>query len=102
MTKPFSITRWGGAGIALLTLVVPGVSAASPKRILIPSSFGREIAPFSAAVSAFRTTLPRELGEPVEFHEGPLNLALFAEAEGEDPLVAFLEGRLKSQPERFE
>lgn len=100
MTKPFSITRWGGVGIALLmlTLGASDTVAASPKRVLILSSFGRDVAPFSAAISVLRTTLPRELGEPVEFHEVPLNLARFAEAEGEDPLVAFLEGRLKSQP----
>ena len=63
------MTRWCGAcvGFLLLTLVALCASAASPKRVLILDPFGRDVAPFSAAVSAFRTTLARELGEPVDY-----------------------------------
>ena len=85
-------------GCLLLTLAALGASAASPKRVLILDPFGRNVAPFTTAVSSFRTTLARELGEPVDIYEIPLELARFAGPEGETPLVTFLEGRLKEQP----
>ena len=85
-------------GALLLTLATLGASAASPKRVLILDPFGRNVAPFTTAVSSFRTTLARELGEPVDIYEIPLELARFSGPEGETPLVTFLEGRLKEQP----
>lgn len=99
MTSPLSIKRpcRVGAGLLLLTLATLRASADSPKRVLILDPFGRDVAPFSTAVSSFRTTLARELGEPVDIYELPLELARFAESEGENPLVTFLEGRLKEQ-----
>ena len=92
--------RWSGAcfGFLLLTLTALCASAASPKRVLILDPYGREVAPYSTVVATFRTTLARELGEPVDFYELPLDLARFSEAEGEEPLVTFLEGRIKSLP----
>ena len=81
----------------LLALVVLSASAASPKRVLILDPYGRDVAPFSTAVSSFRTTLVRELGEPVDVYELPLELARFAKPKEEDPLVTFLEQRLKEQ-----
>ena len=94
------MTQWGRTclGTLLLTLATLCASAAGPKRVLILDPYGRDVAPFSAAVSAFRTTLARELGEPVDIYELPLDLARFAESEGEGPLVAFLEGRINSHP----
>ena len=100
--RPFipRLTRLGlaGLGLILLSLTTLGASAASPKRVLILNPFARDVAPFSAAVSSFRSTLVQELGEPVDLYEVPLDLARFAGPEGEDPLVAFLEGRLKGHP----
>jgi PAS domain S-box-containing protein len=94
------MTRRSGAclGTLLLTLAALCASAASPKRVLILDPFEREVAPYSAVVSAFRNTLVREFGSPLDIYELPLDLARFSEAEGEAPLVAFLEGRLKRQP----
>ena len=66
--------------------------------MLILDPFGRNVAPFTTAVSSFRTTLARELGEPVDIYELPLELTRFSGPEGETPLVTFLEGRLKEQP----
>ena len=93
------MTRWCGVGIGLhlLTLVVLGAPVDGPLRVLILDPFGRDVAPFSTAVSTFRTTLARELGEPVDFHEVPLDLARF-EAEGEAALVSFLADRIGSRP----
>src|SRR5512135_1349352 len=93
------IMRWCPACLGLLlALVAPSASAASPKRVLILDPFGRDVAPFSAVVSSFRATLAREIGERVDIYELPLELARLAEAEGEGPLVAFLEGQLKAHP----
>ena len=98
--RSFSLMRWGRVCLGTLLLAVATLcaSAASSKQVLILDPFGRDVAPFNAAVSAFRTTLARELGGPVEFYEVPLDLARFAGAEGEASLVAFLEGRIKSPP----
>lgn len=81
--------------VALFTLCSAG---ANPKRVLILNPFGRDVEPFSSVVSGFRSTLARELGGPVDFHEIPLELGRFTGPEGEAPLVAFLEERIKSHP----
>jgi hypothetical protein len=95
-----SISRCFRLWIGLLFVAIStlGFASASPKRVLILNPFGRDVEPFSAAVSSFRTTLVRELGEPVDFHEIPLDLTHFTEPEGDAPLVGFLEDRIKSQP----
>jgi PAS domain S-box-containing protein len=94
------MTRRSGACVGLLLLLLSPLcaSAAGPKRVLILDPYERDVAPFSTVASAFRSALARDLGEPVEFYEIPLDLARFAGPEGEGPLVAFLEGRIKSHP----
>ena len=87
----------GLASSAAVNLATLSVSAASPKRVLILDPFGRDVAPFTTAVSSFRTTLARELGEPVDIYELPLELARFSGPEGETSLVTYMEGRLKEQ-----
>ena len=82
----------------LLTLIALSASAAPPKRVLVLDSFGRDVAPFSVAVSAFRTTLARELGQPVDIYEVPLDLARFADLGFEESLVDFLEHRFAGSP----
>ena len=95
-----SITRGlgAGAGWLLLTVVTLCASAATPKRVLILDSFGRDVAPFNVATSAFRTTLGRELGEPIDFHEESLELGRFAEPAREAPFVDFLKIRFEGYP----
>src|SRR5512144_315951 len=92
--------RWCAACLVLLlpTLVTVSALAASPKRVLILDPFGRDVAPFSEVVSSFRATLAREYGERVDIYELPLELARLSGAEGEGPLVAFLEGQVKAHP----
>jgi nitrogen fixation negative regulator NifL len=91
-----SVLAWWGAAILALA-PIPAI-AAPPKRVLILNPFGRDVEPFSSAVSSFRSTLAREMGAPVDFHEIPLELARFTGPEGEAPLVAFLEDRIKDHP----
>ena len=78
-------------GTLLLTLATPGASAASPKRVLILDSYGRDVAPFSGVVSAFRTALARDLGQPVDVYDAPLDMARFADPGLEQHFVDFLE-----------
>ena len=67
--------------------------------MLILDPFERDVAPFSTVVSAFRTTLALEMGEPVEFHEVPLDLVRTDGADDEDgPLLALLESQIKVRP----
>ncbi len=80
--------------VALSTL---GAFGATPKRVLILDSFGRDIAPFNATASAFRTTLALELGEPVDIFEASLDAARFVEPEEEGPFVEFLKSRFESR-----
>ena len=81
------------AGLLLLTWPTPGLAATAPKRVLILDSFGRDVSPFVAGVSALRTTLAQELGGPVDFYDVPLDLGRFAEPETEGPFVDFLRAR---------
>jgi len=77
-------------------LPVPAALAAAnnpPKRVLIIDSFGRYIAPFSAVSAAFRTTLARELAEPVDIDEAPFDTARFADPNQEALFVDFLQRR---------
>ena len=87
--------RAAGSLISLLFLVLSSPSAANdpPKRVLIIDSFGRYIAPFSAVSAAFRTTLARELGEPVDIDEAPFDTARFADPQQETVFVEFLQRR---------
>ncbi len=85
-------------GLLFATISTLCAAADGPKRVLILNPFGRDVEPFSAAVSRFRTTLMGELGKPVDFYEIPLDLARFTGPEGDAPLVDFLEDRIKSQP----
>jgi two-component system, LuxR family, sensor kinase FixL len=80
-------------GVFLLNPTTPAATNTPPKRVLILDSFGRDVAPFNAAAAAFRTTLARELGGPVDIYEESLDLARFGEAEKEEPLVEFLQQR---------
>ena len=81
------------AGLLLLTWPTPGLAVTAPKRVLILDSFGRDVSPFVAGVSALRTTLAQELGGPVDFYDVPLDLGRFAEPETEGPFVDFLRAR---------
>ncbi len=84
--------------ISLLLMAIAIPTPAAPKRVLLLDSFGRDVAPFSIGVSVFRTTLARELGQPVDIYESPLDMARFAKPGFEEPLVDFLEHRFDSSP----
>jgi PAS domain S-box-containing protein len=64
-----------------------------PKRVLILDSFGRDAAPFNSGIVALRTALARELGEPVDIYDQPLELARLVDPEAENTLTGFLERR---------
>lgn len=78
----------------ILVAVVQGAQSTTPKRVFILDSYGRDVAPFNAAASAFRTTLAQELGEPVDLYEISLESGRFPDPESQEPFVNFLERRL--------
>ena len=71
---------------------------AAPKRVLVLNPFVRDVAPFGTFLSSFQSTLARELGEPVDIYEVPLDLARSSDSAGEELLVAFLDNRIRSNP----
>ncbi len=87
---------WLGAGL----LVLCGVLAveAAPRQVLLLNSFGREAAPFRAAAAACRSTLARELGEPVEFFEVWLDQGRRGDAEIEGATATYLASSLARRP----
>lgn len=64
-----------------------------PKRVLILESFGHDAAPFSAGITALRTTLAKEFGEPVDIYNQSLEMARLVDPEAESTLAHFLERR---------
>lgn len=85
-------------GFLLLILGTLCASAAGTRRVVILNPYERDVAPFNAAVAAFKSTLARQLGQPVDIYEIPLNLARMSEAGGEEALVAYLAGIIKGHP----
>ena len=62
----------------LSTLAAFCAVAAPAKQVLILDSFGRDVAPYDAVLTAFRTALTHELGQPADFYETSLDLAQFS------------------------
>ncbi|HYH42981.1 MAG TPA: hypothetical protein VD867_13460, partial [Burkholderiales bacterium] len=83
------------AGLALLLPLLaspaPGTEYIPRKRVLILDSFGPS--PVAVGAAAFRETLERELGEPVDIHHASLDAARFTDPDHEAQLVAFLKAR---------
>jgi PAS domain S-box-containing protein len=91
--------RWALIGTALFCFAPsPAQGATELKRVLILNPFVRDTEPFAAAGSAFRSSLGREIGGALDIYEIPLDLARFYGPAGEEPLVAFLEQRLREKP----
>jgi len=86
--------RLAATTLLLLILAVgssPGAEYNPPKRVLILDSFGPS--PMTAGAAAFRTTLERELGRPVDIHYASLDAARFTERNHDAPLIDFLKAR---------
>ncbi len=83
----------GFLGVFLFALNALGMTHSSPKRVLILDSFGPDVAPFNVVAAAFRTTLTREMAEPVAIHQISLETARFTEPEKDDSFVRFIEDR---------
>lgn len=91
--------RWDWIGSALFFFSLSLAQGATErKRVLILNPFVRDTEPFAAAGSAFRSALAREMGGSLDIYEIPLDLARFYGQAGEEPLVDFLEDRLREKP----
>src|SRR5271154_6319383 len=100
MTRSPLMSRWSRVclGTLLSVLVTLCASAADPKHVLILYPFGHDVAPFNAVADAFLDTLAREMGEPVDCYQIPLDLARYKDVAEEAPLVDFLTARVKHDP----
>ncbi|HMN76127.1 MAG TPA: ATP-binding protein [Burkholderiaceae bacterium] len=63
------------------------------RRVLIVHSFGRDFAPYDAAIAAFRRELASRWPGPVVFLEAALDAGRVVDAEEESAFVAYLEAR---------
>ena len=77
-------------GVLLAIWAACGAVGAPAKQVLLLHSFGREFEPFKSFSEVFRTRLAEQLGEPVEFHDVPLESARFESGTPEGPLVDYL------------
>jgi signal transduction histidine kinase len=90
------------AGLALVAVAsgaVPGFARAqqTPRRVLIIHSFGRDFAPFDAAIATFRRELASSSPQPVVFVEAALDAGRPIGPDEEAAFVAYLQARF-SQP----
>ena len=77
--------------LLLLTALSACAEAAAHKRVLIVESFGQP--PATAGAIAFRTTLEREFGQPVDIYHATLDIARFPGLVNEAQLSEFLKAR---------
>jgi PAS domain S-box-containing protein len=100
VTTRRQVTR-GNLAVAvwlLVTWAAVGTSAAAPKRVAILDSYGRDVAPYNAIAAAFRSALPRELGEAVDLYQMSLELAWSVPPDGDNPQVETLRRRFEVLP----
>lgn len=77
-------------GMLLLSLAALCASAATPKRVLLIHSFGRDLAPYNAFSGVLRTELVSEWSGSVELIEAPLDPVVAADTGQEGPLLTYL------------
>jgi len=81
---------WLGSGTA-------AAAAQTPRRVLIVHSFGRDFAPFDAAIATFRRELASRSPDPVVFVEAALDAGRAIGPDEEAAFVAYLTARF-AQP----
>jgi signal transduction histidine kinase len=74
----------------IASLTTLPIEAAEPKRVLIIHSYGREIAPYDAIASTFRTELARGSTEPIAIYEASIDAGRPGASEDDEPLIEFL------------
>jgi signal transduction histidine kinase/ABC-type uncharacterized transport system substrate-binding protein len=72
-----------------------GEESATPWRVLLVYSYGRDFAPFDAVSTEFRTELPKRAAHSIEFYEVSLDTARQAASNNreEEPLIQYLAER---------
>src|SRR4051794_4497964 len=81
-----------------LTAAGPALAADGPSRVLILESFGRDVAPLSRMILAFRAELRNRWPEPIDLFEVSLESARSALPDEDGSLVNFLAERLARDP----
>ena len=73
-------------------------NAATPKRVLLIHSFGRDFAPYDTIASVFRTELARGFPEPIVLLEATLDAGRPVTKEEEAAFLEYLRARFAGQP----
>ncbi|MCL4181414.1 MAG: PAS domain-containing protein [Verrucomicrobia bacterium] len=86
------ILRWSRTclGTFLVTLATVCASAASPKRVLLIHTFGRDFAPYNTFSGVLRSELASRSSGAVDVFEVSLDSAVVADTAQEGPLVNYL------------
>ncbi len=80
--------------LALIALAgATGVQCAEPKRVLLLHSFGRDVAPYAAIASAFRSELARDGTAPLAVYEVSLDAVHATSASDDAMFVELLRNR---------
>ncbi len=77
--------------LVLALAATPRTSSASPDRVLLLHSFGRDYAPFDSFSETFRTTLAQQMHGNVIFYDLDLDSARFDGGEPEGPFTSYLQ-----------
>jgi hypothetical protein len=86
------------SAIVGLTAAGPAAAADRSRRVLIVESFGRDVAPLSRMILAFRAELRARWPEPIDLFEVSLESARSARPDDDGGLVNFLAERLAQDP----
>jgi signal transduction histidine kinase len=79
----------------LLLCLAVGAEAASPKRVLILHSFGRDFAPYDTYASVFRAELARSSSESIVFSEATLDAGRSLTEKEQQAFLDYLKARFE-------
>jgi len=77
-------------GVVVAILVAFGALGATPHRVLLLHSFGRDFAPFDGFSETFRTELAKQMGGAVVFYDVDVESARIDGGEPEGPFTSYL------------
>ncbi len=98
-TSPRCPRERAGWPWALVLLVFAlGAEAATPKRVLLLHSFGRDFAPYDTIAAVFRNELARNFGAPLVISEATLDAARSLTGNEQEAFFEYLRARFESAP----
>jgi signal transduction histidine kinase len=84
---------------AIVALLISfGAEAASPKRVLVLHSFGRDFAPYDTITAVFRTELARRATDPITFVEANLDSGRLTNERERHAFLEYLGAKFADKP----